>query len=52
MDIRQADKQTDYNEVWDIFQNIISTGDTYVFSPNTTKEEMERHWFAGYIQSY
>lgn len=46
MEIRRADKQTDFDRVWDIFENVISTGDTYVFDPNTPKSSLDKHWFA------
>jgi|GEM_PF-5467605 len=37
MNIRKADEQKDYDKAWDIFTNVISTGDTYVFDPKTPK---------------
>jgi hypothetical protein len=37
MKIRKADKAKDYEKIWDIFSNVIKTGDTYVFDPNTPK---------------
>ncbi len=52
MKIRRADKQADYNKVWDIFKNVISTGDTYVFSPDTPKESLKKHWFADYMDTF
>lgn len=52
MEIRRADKQTDFNKVWDIFKNVISTGDTYVFDPNTPKESLHTHWFAEYMNTF
>ncbi len=45
MEIRQA-TQNDNNAVWDIFKRVIQTGDTYVFDPNTNKEDLAKHWFA------
>ncbi len=52
MKIRRADKQNDYDKVWDIFRNVISTGDTYVFDPNTPKESLEKNWFAEYMDTF
>ena len=52
MEIRRADKQTDFDKVWDIFKNVISTGDTYVFDPNTPKDSLHNHWFAVYMSTF
>lgn len=52
MTIRKADEQKDYDKVWDIFTNVISTGDTYVFDPNTPKEALYNHWFADYMDTF
>lgn len=37
--------EKDKDAVWDIIQAVISTGDTYVFSPDSPKEEMLQYWF-------
>jgi len=52
MNIRRADQQHDYDKVWDIFKNVISTGDTYVFDPDTPKERLQKHWFADYMDTF
>ncbi|MBX3238600.1 MAG: GNAT family N-acetyltransferase [Chitinophagaceae bacterium] len=52
MKIRQADKHADYDKVWDIFRNVISTGDTYVFDPDTPRISLEKHWFADYMDTF
>ena len=52
MKIRKADIRTDYNKVWEIFREVISTGDTYVFDPGTPKEDLLKHWFAGYMDTF
>ncbi len=44
--IRKADKQKDYDQTWEIFKSIISTGDTYVYEPDTPKEKLLKYWFA------
>ena len=51
MKIREANPN-DYNSVWEIFKNVIKTGDTYVFDPNTEKENLSKHWFAPYMKTY
>lgn len=52
MEIRRADKQTDFDKVWGIFKKVISTGDTFVFDPNTPKESLHKHWFADYMNTF
>ena len=47
-----ADVQQDYDKVWDIFSNVIRTGDTYVFDPDTPKESLSRNWFADYMDTF
>lgn len=43
MEIRIA-KQEDHNQIWEIIQQVISNGDTYVFDPNSSKEKMLAYW--------
>jgi hypothetical protein len=61
--IRHVDKLTltedikvkinkDYDAIWAIFKEVISTGDTYVFNPETPKEKLEDYWFAPYMHTY
>jgi GNAT superfamily N-acetyltransferase len=52
MTIRKADKERDYDKVWDIFSNVIKTGDTYVFDPGTPKETLHKYWFADYMDTF
>ena len=51
MKIRKA-TQADYDQVWEIFKTVKSTGDTYVFDPNTAKEDLQKHWFADYMDTF
>jgi len=51
MIIRKA-KQNDYDSVWEIFKEVIKTGDTYVFDPNTSKSDMQKYWFALNMHTY
>ena len=41
--IRTATTQ-DFGQVWDIIKQVISTGDTYVFAPDSGKEKMLAYW--------
>lgn len=43
--IRKAESR-DRDQVGQIISAVISTGDTYVFDPETTKEEMLAYWFS------
>ena len=51
MAIRKA-TAADIDGVWTIFSKVVKTGDTYVFDPNTSKEDMKKHWFAEYMETY
>lgn len=52
MKIRKADGQEDYDKVWEIFTNVIATGDTYVFDPNTPKDSLHKNWFADNMDTF
>jgi L-amino acid N-acyltransferase YncA len=34
----------DYNQIWNIIQEVISKGDTYTFTPDSSKETMLAYW--------
>jgi L-amino acid N-acyltransferase YncA len=51
MTIRLA-TSTDHEAVWHIISNVISTGDTYVFAPDSTKEKMSNYWFSADKRTY
>jgi len=42
----------DREQVWEIFSAVIQAGDTYVFDPKTPKKDMEKLWFAPYMETY
>jgi len=44
-EIRTA-TDADQPAVWQIIEAVISTGDTYVFAPDSPKDEMIEYWFA------
>jgi len=52
MKIRKADLDRDRDAVWNIFTKVISSGDTYVFDPETPKESLSKHWFADYMSTF
>ncbi|MBK9163730.1 MAG: GNAT family N-acetyltransferase [Acidobacteria bacterium] len=43
--IRKAET-SDKNAVWEIIREVIARGDTYVFDPGSSKEEMLDYWFS------
>lgn len=51
MNIRKA-IESDYEKVWEIFSKVIETGDTYIFNPKTPKNDLRKHWFANYMQTF
>ena len=38
--------ESDKPAIWQIIKAVISTGDTYVFDPETPQDEMLHYWFA------
>lgn len=51
MKIRKG-RESDYSDVWKIFRRVIKNGDTYVYDPNTPKENLETLWFAENMETY
>ncbi len=43
---------SDSDAVWTIFHEVVATGDTYVFDPNTSREEALAYWFAAGTNTY
>lgn len=42
----------DYDEIWNIIRQVIATGDTYVYDPDSSKEKMLKEWFGGNKHTY
>jgi ribosomal protein S18 acetylase RimI-like enzyme len=51
MEIRRA-KDDDFGALWPIFRAVIATGDTYVFAPDTSREDAFSYWFGPGVASY
>lgn len=51
MVIREANIK-DLDGVWEIFEIVIKTGDTYVFGADTSKEQLKRIWFAPAMKTF
>src|SRR5688500_13512455 len=45
MEIRKAEAG-DRPDIWDIIRSVIAGGDTYVFSPGSSEDEMMSYWFS------
>ncbi len=43
LDIRKAIPE-DYDQIWNIIQEVISKGDTYAFDPNSSRQAMLDYW--------
>lgn len=42
----------DHEAIWSIFQEVIQAGDSFVFEPDTPKEDFYKHWLASYMHTY
>ncbi|MCU1289155.1 MAG: family N-acetyltransferase [Acidobacteria bacterium] len=51
LEIRKAVEE-DKPEVWEIIKAVISTGDTYVYKPDSPKAKMLEYWFAADKKTY
>lgn len=51
LNIREA-ANGDEAAIWDIFSNVIQTGDTHVFDPNTPRSALASHWLAPNMQTF
>lgn len=50
--IRTADKEKDFDPIWQIFSQVITPGDTYVFDPTTPKQSLPRLWFGEKMDTF
>ena len=51
MQIRKA-TETDFVAMWGIFHAVVAGGDTYTFSPTTSREEAHIYWLGPDIASF
>jgi L-amino acid N-acyltransferase YncA len=49
--IREANDR-DADAIWDIFHAVVAGGDTYVFAPDTPREEALAYWFGPKTRTY
>ena len=51
LEIRKANEE-DKPEIWKIIKAVIATGDTYVFAPDSSEEEMLAYWMSPEKHTY
>jgi L-amino acid N-acyltransferase YncA len=51
LNIRTA-TDADRDAIWNIFHDVVAKGDTYVFDPNTSREDALAYWFAPETHTY
>ncbi|CNI34808.1 GNAT family N-acetyltransferase [Yersinia pekkanenii] len=51
MEIRIAVPE-DFAEIWPLFQAVINGGDTYVFTPDTPKQDAYDYWFGTGVRGW
>lgn len=51
MEIRRA-TEADFVAMWSIFHTVVAAGDTYVFSPATSREDAHVYWLNPEITTY
>jgi L-amino acid N-acyltransferase YncA len=44
--------ESDFESIWQIFKAVIELGDTYVFDPDTKREDAFLYWFGAGIITY
>ena len=45
-------REEDKEQIWEIIKSVISTGDTYVFAPDSPKEKMLEYWCGADRRTY
>lgn len=51
LNIRRA-INSDHDEIWNIFHEVIAAGDTYAFDPQMSREDAIAYWFCEDTQTY
>ena len=49
--IRKATEK-DFESIWAIFHAVVAKGDTYVFSPQATRDDAHDYWFGPGVRAY
>lgn len=45
-------KGPDFNAIWEIFHEVVQGGDTYVYDPETTREQAYAIWMSEAVSTY
>jgi L-amino acid N-acyltransferase YncA len=48
----RAAVEADFESMWPIFRDVIAPGDTYIFAPDTPRDDAFAYWFGPGIASY
>ncbi len=51
MKIRAA-KETDFEDIWEIFHKVVKKGDTFAFHPKTSEEDFRALWISPPVHTY
>lgn len=51
MEIRRA-LDSDFDGIWEIFHEVVRAGDTYVYDPDTTREQAYAIWMSKELSTY
>ena len=51
VEIRRA-TVADWEAIWPIFQSVVAGGDTYVYAPDTSKEQAYLLWMSADVSTY
>jgi len=51
IEIRRA-KESDFDDIWEIFHQVVVRGDTYAYLPETTKEQARESWMSNAVTTY
>ena len=49
--IRKA-KDTDFEDIWEIFHQVVKRGDTFAFDPRATEEDCRTLWIPPHVHTY
>ncbi|OOP55160.1 MAG: GNAT family N-acetyltransferase [Candidatus Brocadia carolinensis] len=49
--IRKA-KDSDFNDIWEIFHQVVKRGDTFAFDPKASKEDCSTLWMSPPVHTY
>ncbi|MFL6199249.1 MAG: GNAT family N-acetyltransferase [Thermoanaerobaculia bacterium] len=51
IEIRRAE-DSDFGGIWEIFHEVVKTGDTYLYDPDTTREQAYAIWMSKDLSTY